>query len=130
MVRDPLDWEGWPQAKQLLKASVDRSDDSTMEEVEARLKANDAELWVAIHETVRLAGVTQLIRTKRCLQCFIWHLGGEWDGYADRLLGEVETWALAEGCAEIEGNMRPGFERRLKDWRTDSVVMRKVLSDG
>lgn len=122
MVRDPLQWERWPWARDLVLRSVDQSDDR-MEDVERELASGKAQLWVCDG----MAGVTQLLMTKRGKQCFIWQLGGEWGPEALELLAGVERWARLEGCVSIEGNMRPGFERLLK-WRKHTVVLRKVLA--
>lgn len=126
MVRAPLKWERWAEARELLLRSVERTDDVTIEDVEAGLETGKAQLWAAFDGRVRLAGITQLLKIKSGKQCFIWQLGGEWD-HAPALLNEVTEWARAEGCSSIEGNMRPGFEKRLNDWRKVTVTLRKDL---
>jgi len=123
MVKAPLEWDGWPAARKLILRSVEASDDR-IEDVERELGSGNAQLWIC----EGMAGVTQLLATKHGKQCFIWQLGGEWGSHALDLLGAVERWARLEGCVSIEGNMRPGFERLLKDWRKHTVVLRKALA--
>jgi hypothetical protein len=122
MIRDPLQWERWPWARDLILRSVEPSDDR-MEDVERELASGQAQLWVCDG----MAGVTQLLQTKHGKQCFIWQLAGTWLPDGPALTAEVERWARAEGCMSIEANMRPGFERLLK-WRKHTVVLRKVLA--
>lgn len=126
----PLSWRGWPEAFALLKPSIDRADDHGPGDVARDLGAGVAQLWVAEDDGVKLAGVTKLVQVNDGPQCFIWHLGGEWEGHAEPLLAEVEKFARANGCASLEGNMRPGFERLLKDWKKVTVVLRKELGGG
>lgn len=126
VVRAPFEWEYWPQARALLASSAERGGDVTIEEIEGELAGGRALLWGT--DVGDFAGVTQLVRVRDGLQCFIWQMGGEgiWLNY----LGEIEAYARKEGCGSIEGNMRPGFERILSDWTKVAVVLRKDLADG
>ncbi len=129
MVKGPLQWEHWPAAKAMLLRSVDRTDDVTIEEIEAGLESGQAQLWAVLEGELRLAGVTQLIRTKWGRQCFIWQLAGDdFAEFGPALTDAVTVWAKAEGCASIEGNMRPGFAKFLTDWRRVTITLRKELN--
>ncbi len=66
-----------------------------------------------------------MVRVLDGKQCFIWQMGGESDWLA--CLKAIEGYAREEGCKSIEGNMRPGFERILKDWKRVTVVLRKEI---
>jgi hypothetical protein len=123
VVLEPAIWFYWPKARLLLDLSARRGGDVTIEAVEAEIMAGNALLWS--NEDASFVGVTQLIKVNDGLQCFIWQMGGagEWAG----CINAVEEYARREGCSSIEGAMRPGFERILKDWEKVAVVLRKDL---
>lgn len=126
VVREPFGWEHWLKVRPMLAASAERGGDVTIEDIEKELAEGRALLWAT--ETGDFAGVTQILRVNDGRQCFIWQMGGggPWRGY----LETIEEYARAEGCRSIEGNMRPGFERVLKDWEKVAVVLRKELAGG
>lgn len=123
VVAEPFRWPQWPHARELLESSAERGGDVTIEEIEAELLSGQALLWAS--EAGDFAGVTQIVPVRGGRQCFIWQMGGEgpWLSY----LEAVEDYARKEGCVSIEGNMRPGFERILSDWKKVAVVLRKEL---
>lgn len=125
-LQKPLEWPLWPQAKALLASSVERGDDTSIDEVEKALEDYcKAQLWTG--GAAELVGVTQLYPG----QCFIWQLAGDFAKWGAPMLEAVERWARAEGCKEIEFTGRRGWLGKL-DWRVRklngrSVTMYKAL---
>lgn len=116
-------WPHWPHLRELLEESARRAGDVTIGEIETELDAKKALLWST--PDGGFCGVTQLVPTPRGRQCFIWHMSGEGDWKS--CLKTIEDYAKSEGCTSIEGNMRPGFERILLDWKRVAVVLRKEI---
>jgi hypothetical protein len=44
------------------------------------------------------------------------------------LLDHIEIWAMSEGCARIKTIARPGWKRKLKDYKCTHVQLEKVLN--
>jgi hypothetical protein len=48
---------------------------------------------------------------------------GHWLGHLDG----IATWARAQGCAALELQGRPGWERLLEGWEKTHVLLRKRI---
>lgn len=123
----PFDWPHWDKARGLLAVSARKSDKDTSlaEIVEALGDYRKAQLWTG--GEAELVGVTQLYPG----QCYIWQLAGDFPKWGGPMLAEVEKWARAEGCTEIEFTGRRGWLGKL-DWHVrkmnrDGVTMWKAL---
>lgn len=123
-VYDPRAWPHWIRCRELLSASAARGGDVTIDQIEGELDAKRALLWSTTDG--KFCGVTQIVNVNDGKQCFIWQMGGEGDWRS--CLSTIENYARDEGCNSIEGNMRPGFERVLTDWKRIAVVLRKDLA--
>jgi hypothetical protein len=123
-VYEPKTWPHWEHCRELLSRSAERGGDVRIEAIERELDAKRALLWSTVDG--KFCGVTQIVDVNDGKQCFIWQMGGEGDWQA--CLAIIENYARDEGCKSIEGNMRPGFERVLTDWKRVAVVLRKELA--
>ena len=122
-VRHPFAWQHWDKVRGLLEVSAKRGGDVTIEQIENALENEQAQLWAT--EDGNFTGLTQLVNVNDGKQCFIWQMAGEgdWLPYLD----EIQDYARENGCSSIEGNMRPGFERILTDWKKVAVVLRRDI---
>lgn len=125
VIDQPLTWEGWGEAKALLAKSAARSGD-TIEEIEAAL--GKAMLWAATDGGVKFVAVVQLLPLADGVQFYVWHAGGDFEGYGRRLLDKAEQWARVNGLRSMELDGRMGWMRKLQGWKPVSVTMRKELA--
>lgn len=126
VIDQPLQWEGWQDAKDLLARSVARSGD-TLEEIETALDGK-AMLWAAVQDGVRFVAVVQLLPLADGVQFYVWHAGGDFEGFGRRLLDKAEQWARDNGLRSMELDGRMGWMRKLQGWKPVSVTMRKELA--
>lgn len=118
-IRDPLNWERWPEAEVLL------GDEGKL--LLAPLNDGLATLWVAIDGAVKMALVTELIDTDQGRECFLRMIGGTDRAGWLPFLENVIEWARAQGCVALEGTMRPGWERVLPEFKKTFVVLRREI---
>jgi hypothetical protein len=124
VVSNPLEWQGWDEAKKLLEKSYHRSGD-TLGDIEAELRSNGM-LWAAVDGNVRFVAVCQIL--KEGPQFYVWHCGGDFEGYGRRLLDKAEQWSRDNGMQSMELDGRLGWMRKLQGWKPVSVTMRKELA--
>lgn len=124
VVASPLQWEGWQQAETLLAKSYQRSGD-TLEDIKASL-SGDGMLWAAVDGHVRFVAVCQILAEGP--QFYVWHCGGDFDGYGRQLLAKAEQWCRDNGIGSMELDGRMGWMRKLQGWKPVSVTMRKELA--
>lgn len=98
------------------------------DDVEADVLASNAYLWLAIdNDAILAAAVTKVTNEPLGRLCTIVACGGyDWDRFG-RLIEGLEKYAKSEGCTAMEICGRPGWSRRLKDYRTVKIVIRKEL---
>ena len=97
-------------------------------DIERDVLGANAYLWVALEQgAVLAAAVTQVTQENDRRLCTIVACGGRdlarWGG----LIAGLEDYARAENCKRIEIAGRPGWRRRLPDYRLAKVVIRKEL---
>ena len=97
-------------------------------EVEADVLGANAWLWLAIENSAVLAAaVTKVTQEDGKRLCTIVACAGrDWTKFG-RLIGGLEAYARAENCAAIEICGRPGWMRRLREYRLAGIVIRKRL---
>lgn len=126
VIERPFTWAHWSETRELLSRSVERCDDTSIEDVERELRGNAA-LWVNLVGSVRYAAVGQLIETKNGLQFYIWQAAGEFEPFGRDMMTEAERWARSIGCTSMEMNGRVGWQRKFPDWKVEAITLRKVL---
>ena len=97
-------------------------------DVEADVLGSNAWLWLAIESgSVLAAAVTKVTQDNGERLCTIVACAGhDWTKFGPLIAG-LEAYARAERCAAIEICGRPGWMRRLPDYRLAKVVIRKRL---
>jgi hypothetical protein len=97
-------------------------------DVEADVLVANAWLWLAIDSGfVLAAAVTKVTQENGERLCTIVACAGrDWTKFG-RLIARLEDYARAEGCDAVEICGRPGWMRRLPDYRVTKIVIRKRL---
>ena len=118
----------WPQVAHFVRRAMERGGMGRFADVERDVLAANAYLWLAIESgSVIAAAVTQVTQVKDQRLCTIVACGGhDWARWGGLIEG-LENYARAENCARIEIAGRPGWRRRLPDYRLRKVVMGKDL---
>jgi hypothetical protein len=98
------------------------------DDVERDVLSANAYLWLAIESgAVLAAAVTQVTQHHDQRLCTIVACGGhDWTRWGGLIAG-LEDYARAENCARIEIAGRPGWLKRLPDYRLVKIVIRKEL---
>ena len=118
----------WPRVAHLIRRALERGGMGRFADVERDVLGANAYLWVAIEQgAVLAAAVTQVTQENELRLCTVVACGGcdfaRWGG----LIAGLEDYARAENCARMEIAGRPGWRRRLPDYRLAKVVIRKEL---
>jgi len=118
----------WPHMAHFIRRAMEKGGMGRFEDVERDVLTENAYLWVAIEDGgILAAAVTQVTDPKDCRLCTIVACGGhDWERFGHLIEG-LEKYARAEGCTRIEIAGRPGWLRRLPDYKLAKVVIRKEL---
>lgn len=114
----------WPQARTLIKTAIERTGLSEFADIEAQVLSGDQLLWLAISDHIEAAATTHLSNNVCTIVACSGHNRERWLP----LLAQIERYARNEGasCTRLYG--RPGWQRVLKDYRVEHVIMEKALS--
>jgi hypothetical protein len=126
---DPKDvHQIWPQAKELIRKAIEKTDLSDFRDIEYDVLSGDQLLWLAISDHVEAAATTHLIKTKDKPVLVVTACAGENKDRWLPLKARVERYAKEEGakCVRLYG--RKGWERELKDYHVSYVIMEKDLA--
>jgi len=117
----------WPQARELIRAAIEQTDLSEFADIEYDVLSGDQLLWLAISDHIEAAATTHLIKTRGRPVLILTACSGYQRERWLPLLSRIEHYARAEGsrCVRLYG--RKGWERALKDYRTEYVIMEKDL---
>ena len=118
----------WPHVSHLVRRAMARGRMGCFADVEADVLGANAYLWLAIDSgSVLAAAVTKVTAENGERLCTIVACAGhEWKKFGPLIAG-LEAYARAEGCVAIEICGRPGWRRRLPDYRLAKIVIRKRL---
>jgi hypothetical protein len=118
----------WPHVAHLIRRAMERGGLGRFEDVERDVLSANAFLWLAIESgSVLAAAVTQVTQQNDHRLCVIVACGGhDWKKFGGLIAG-LEAYARAEGCRRMEIAGRPGWLRRLPDYRLAKIVIRKEL---
>jgi hypothetical protein len=132
---NPLD-ELWPVAGALLAKGVEYSNGmTTLPEEYAALKAGQKQLWVlgTDEREIIAAATTSLQRFPSGLVLAnVLLLGGADNSVREllKMLPELESWAMAEGCNRIRFFGRKGWARHMGDYALANYVYTKEIDPG
>ena len=117
----------WPQAGELIRAAIEQTDLSEFADLEYDVLSGDQLLWLAISDHIEMATTTHLVKTRGKPVLIITACGGSRRDRWLPLLYQIENYARAEGAGRVRLYGRKGWERTLKDYRTEYVIMEKNL---
>jgi hypothetical protein len=118
----------WPHVSHLIRRAMERGGMGRFADVERDVLHANAYLWLAVESgSVLAAAVTQVTQEKDHRLCTIVACGGhDWTRWGALIEG-LETYARAENCRRMEIVGRPGWLKRLPDYRLAKIVIRKEL---
>jgi hypothetical protein len=118
----------WPHVAHLIRRAMARGRMGRFADVERDVLGANAYLWLAIESgAVLAAAVTQVTQQQDHRLCTIVACGGRDFARWGNLIEGLEDYARAENCARMEIAGRPGWLRRLPDYRLAQIVIRKEL---
>ena len=89
------------------------------------------QLWIAVDrsepERIEAVCVTEIVSYPRERRCGLVFCAGDESGRWLHHLDAIADWARGQGCAALELQGRPGWERRLPEWKKTHVLLRKRL---
>ena len=113
----------WPYAGGMIRAAIERTDLSAFEDIEKAVLDGDQLLWIAVSDHIEAAATTHLSRNICTLTACSGHQRERWLP----LLSKIEAYAKAEDCKALRLYGRPGWQRVLKDYHVEHIVMEKDL---
>lgn len=121
---DPKDVaKTWPLASGLIRSAIERTDLSDFEDIERDVLTGDLLLWLAISDRIEAAAVTRKSRNICTLVACAGHQRDRWLP----LFAKIENYAKAEGCKCVRIYGRKGWERVLKNYRAEHVILERQL---
>jgi hypothetical protein len=125
---DPKDvHQIWPLARQLIKAAIDHTGLSEFADIEAQVLSGDQLIWLALSDHIEAAATTHLIKTSGKPVLIITACSGAQRERWMPLHAEIEKYAKAEGAGCIRLYGRLGWQRVLKDYRVEHIIMEKAI---
>ena len=116
------------QSLTLIERALQYDSTHTLNDVLTDLRAGRAQLWLATdNDEVEGIAVTCITEYPQTTTCLIWLCAGMGREKYTPLLGNIEQWAKAQGCASISLEGRPGWERILTDYGKTKIVLEKRL---
>ena len=119
----------WEVVGPLLQRAIEKSTgDFSLEDVRKALDERDMQLWIwAVDRVIYSAAVTQILTFPQRKVCAVPFVGGtrlaDWLD-CNELIGD---WARDQGCAQMEGYVRDGWLRKLKNWFKVWTTVRRDL---
>ena len=118
----------WPAVKHLIRRAVLRTNLSHTADIERETLEGDGLLWLALDGGhIKAAATTVLAATDTDTSCILTACGGDDMPAWLPLLGRIEAYARAEGCARLRIYGRKGWARVLSDYRNTHVILEKEL---
>lgn len=121
----------WPWVEPELRRACARSDGRyAAEDVRAALLARDMQLWIAVGAAgrgIESVCVTELVKYPQEKRCGLVFCAGRRPERWLHHLDEIAGWARAQGCAALELQGRPGWEKLLPGWEKTHVLLRKRI---
>jgi hypothetical protein len=118
-----------PIAHRHIAAAVERAGMADLEPVLEKVRTGQSLLWVAVDDAnhIQGAGITELIIESAGLVCVIVAWGSDDQARCAPLLETIERFARDEECKAVRLYGRPGWQRRLPEYRLKAVVMERRL---
>lgn len=121
-------WVIWGSVKGFIQDGL--AEGESLDTILERLTATSCQLWVAFDDELIIAAcVTELPTIGTRKVCNVISCGGtrmdEWLGLS---LPVIEAWAKHNGCTAMRfPEIRPGWQRVLKDYQLKKILLEKAL---
>lgn len=117
----------WPKAKHLIKSAIEYTGLSEFADIEKQVLAGEQILWLAYSDHVEAAATTHLIKTSGKPVCVLTACSGHNRERWLPLFERIEKYAQNEGCKCVRIYGRKGWERVLKNYRVEHVILERAL---
>ena len=119
--------EVWPRARLLIKAAVDHTGLADFDYIERDVLAGSQLLWLAIGDEIEAAATTRLAKANGQLACELTACSGsQMERWLPRF-ERIEQFARDEGCKCVRIIGRGGWQRVLKNYRVEHVILERPL---
>jgi hypothetical protein len=115
--------EFWPLVRDRIRVAIETTGLSPFSETERQVLNGEQLLWLAWSDQIEAAATTHLSDNVCTIVACSGHCRERWLP----LLAKIENYARNEGCRCMRLFGRRGWERALKDYRVEHIVMEKVL---
>jgi len=119
--------EIWPLVADLIHGAIRRTNLSHTADIETDTLHGDGLLWIAWDGAIKAAATTSLVRTDRDKICILTACAGADMKLWLPLLGRIEAYAKAEGCACVRIYGRRGWARVLDGYHTEHIILERPL---
>lgn len=121
--------EVWPSVAPWIRTAIERGRLASFDVIERDVRDGRSFLWLVWDgNEVMAAAVTELSLDGEDKICTIVACGGHDMERWGFLIGELEQFAMKEGCKAMRIYGRQGWKRLLPEYRTQSVVLEKELA--
>lgn len=113
----------WPFARPLIKAALERTRLSNIEDIESDVLDGKQLLWLAWSDHIEAAATTHLCAGVCTLTACAGHQRERWLP----LFAQIEKYAQDECCSTMRIYGRKGWERVLDGYHVEHVILEKGL---
>lgn len=130
MIRDPLSWSLWPQARAMLTPALERGGED-WGKVEAEIGSGDMQIWAVVEDGILTAATaTRISMGSRGEVVEVFLVGGEGHvRWLAPLNDRIEQAARDIGCVSMRAWGRAGWKKPLAalGWTAAAVAYEKAL---
>jgi hypothetical protein len=119
--------EFWPLARSYIRTAIERTDLCAFADIETDVLAGQQLLWLAWSGTLEAAATTHLVKTAERPVLIVTACSGAQRERWLPLLAGIENYARAEGCSRARIYGRKGWERVLKNYRAEYIILERTL---
>lgn len=117
----------WPLVSPEIERVLAYQVADSMASVYDKLVSGDYQLWAAFDgNAIKGLFITTIQAGAKQVCTIVYAVGHSFDEWA-HLRHDIEKWAKVCGCHFMEIICRPGFERKLDDYKKTHIVMSKPL---
>jgi hypothetical protein len=119
----------WPHAKEFIHTAVARTGLAKFELVEKDVLEGAQLLWIAWDNKIQGAATSRLADNGMRKVCEITACGGDRNRSDEwlHILGPIEKYAKDEACSSMRVIGRKGWERVLKTYHPEYIILEKSL---
>jgi hypothetical protein len=117
----------WPLARAHIRTAIERTDLCAFADIESEVLAGHQLLWLAWSGTLEAAATTHLVKTAGKPVLIVTACSGARRERWLPLLEQIEDYARAEGCSRTRIYGRKGWERVLRDYRAEHIILERTL---